>query len=253
MCARHTDAGGRDRWPSDPSSDAVSSGSSCERGDMSAVLVEARQLLVDASMCTEISFDKTDLTLSPVNRVVWMAAGSVAERAGLRVLDVITEVDGRRVTSAKQTRAVLNTDPVHRSSRRCISVLRPALPDSQGAIAPSLEVFDILKHHFRHKRTAEAWGEFAQQSERVWQQAHVSRRLWPFDGSTAPDENDCAQEGCKDLLHRELDVLTQGSVAHSELEYLPVTRGAAAGVAGTVVAAGYILFFSLGALVALYE
>ena len=89
---------------------------------------------------TDSTIELLGIQLSDNNRVLKVAAGSSADRAGLQPLDVMIEIDGASCRSSEQIRELLAAEPRQHQTRRFVRVLRPTIHGSSGVHAPTREV-----------------------------------------------------------------------------------------------------------------
>jgi len=185
--------------------------------------VERLQILLECADGASLG-----VTLSPSNRVLSVVVpSSAAAVSGLRALDVILEVDGVSCRGPKHTRSLLSAELSKLQMCHSILVLRPKIPVSHGVAAPANEVLNALVK----PSWAEAEASWAELSERIWNHAHLRQ----------PHDEEQEDEHLNDLLDELLPegganlLLEPGSgVSHSEVEYMPTTRGGAALILATV-------------------
>jgi len=186
--------------------------------------------------------------LSDTNRVLKVAAGSPAAHAGLQALDVITEIDGTSCRSPTQLRELLSVETCQHQTRRFIRVLRPRALGSNGAHAPSSEVLDVLAKPAAKTSWGEAEASVAELSKHIWSQVERSKGSYHVTDSRS---NEVGAVGASGPAYSG-EVAVVGSdnsgVAHSEVEYLPASRGAAA----LILAAVQGVFF-LVAMLPIFE
>jgi len=178
------------------------------------------------------------LSLSSANRVLKVRADSAADIAGCRALDLITEVDGVRCSTSRETLALLLPDVSQASTRRFIRVLRPKDPmmlGRQGVPMPTSEVLDTLVR----PSWSEAEAQMAELSNRIWRRVHLKQQpLESGEDWTAADVTNTTECSMDTDTHLN-DSLC--AVAHSEKEYMAVTRGGAALVLAFLQGLCYIL------------
>jgi len=178
-------------------------------GKTSAVPMRARSMkMVDGG---QISIDTIELTLQsdnsppidswgltltpPLGRVVHVASGSAAERAGVRVSDVIVAIDGQHVSSIAAIKYHLD-DPA--STNKLLCIMRPTtkmpsvsgLPsespldgmpvgtDSGGVFGPGITMIvaaPMLLARFRQWEHGTRDGEMLRMSERIWNKHHMRK------------------------------------------------------------------------------
>jgi len=181
------------------------------------------------------------LSLSSANRVLKVRAGSVADIAGCRALDLITEVDGVRCSTSRETLALLSPDISQASTRRSLRVLRPDDPKMlgrQGVPMPTSEVLDTLVK----PSWSEAEAHMAELSDRIWRRVHLKQQ--PFESGEDWTAGGSANINNTTESNMDADTHLNDSlcaVAHSEKEYMVVTRGGAALVLAFLQGLCYIL------------
>jgi len=208
----------------------------------SVPLVQDLQILLGSA---DTAADLLGVQLSETNRVLKVAAGSHADHAGLQTLDVITEIDGTSCRSPDQLHELLSAEPCQHQTRRFIRVLRPSIPGSKGVPSPSREVLDVLAKPTAKTSWGEAEASVAELSKHIWSRVERSKGRYHITDLDSDKAGPAAGEGS--AYSGEVAVGSDG-VAHSEKEYLPASRGAAA----LILAAVQGVFF-LVAMMPIFE